>query len=97
MADILLRYWLPWYDSVLPSPPSYISESLKKTKLSLSEKREGECNSPHVVGDRGDWLMEGAELEMGGRDSQQHTTLSDDQNLLHLGGNIIAFERPQCL
>lgn len=65
MADILLRYWLPWYDSVLPSPPSYISESLKKTKLSLSEKREGECNSPHVVGDRGDWLMEGAELETG--------------------------------
>lgn len=63
MADILLRYWLPWYDSILTI--LLHCRKFEKDKLSPSEKEEGEHGLPHVVSDGGDRSMEGTEPGMG--------------------------------
>lgn len=55
----------------------------------------GSVTLPIVVGDRGGWSMEGAELKM--RQSQQHNVLSDDQNLLHFGGQSQLFQQRPCV
>ena len=82
MADILLRYWLPWYDSILASPSSYIAESLKKTNYPHLKKRRVKMAflMLSVTEETGQWRGQNWEC---GRVSQQHNLLSDDQNLLY--------------
>ena len=82
MADILLRYWLPWYDSILASPSSYIAESLKKTNYPHLKKRRVKMAflMLSVMEETGQWRGQNWEC---GRVSQQHNLLSDDQNLLY--------------
>ena len=58
MADILLRYWLPSYDSTLASPSSYIAESLKKTNYPRLKKRRVNMVFLMLSVTEGQWSME---------------------------------------